>query len=105
MDSTIPTNMKTLDCIFGLSLIAAKPAAPTNPNPIPEPAAARPNAIPAPISLDDPASEVAPFSVCPNAELLYMNSILEVMAMVRRIRLTFCLLTPIIHWFEIEGHI
>ena len=51
MDSTIPTNMKTLDCIFGLSLIAANPAAPTNPKPIPEPAAARPNAIPAPINL------------------------------------------------------
>ena len=41
MDSTIPTNMKTLDCIFGLSLIAANPAAPTKPNPIPDPAAAR----------------------------------------------------------------
>ena len=104
MDSTIPTNMKTLDCIFGLSLIAAKPAAPTNPKPIPEPAAARPNAIPAPISFD-PESDVPPVSACPNAQLLYKNSMLEVIAMVRRITLTFSLLTPIIHWFEIEGHI
>lgn len=105
MDSTMPTNMKTLDCIFGLSLIAAKPAAPTNPKPIPEPAAARPNAIPAPINLADPASDVPPVSACPNAQLLYKNSMLKVIAMVRRITLTFSLLTPIIHWFEIEGHI
>ena len=63
MDSTIPTNMKTLDCIFGLSLIAAKPAAPTNPKPIPDPAAARPNAIPAPINLE-PSSEVPSVSAC-----------------------------------------
>lgn len=104
MDSTIPTNMKTLDCIFGLSLIAANPAAPTNPKPIPEPAAARPNAIPAPINFD-PESDVPPVSAWPNAQLLYKNSMLEVIAMVRRITLTFSLLTPIIHWFEIEGHI
>lgn len=54
MDSTIPTKMNTLDCIFGLSLIAARPAAPTKPSPIPAPAPARPKAKPAPISLDDP---------------------------------------------------
>ena len=52
IDSTIPTKINTLDCIFGLSLIAASPAAPTNPRPIPDPAAANPNAIPAPISLE-----------------------------------------------------
>ena len=105
MDSTIPTNMKTLDCIFGLSLIAAKPAAPTKPNPIPDPAAARPKAIPAPINFD-PASEVpSVLLACPNAQLLYKNSMLKVIAMVRRITLTLFLLTPIIHWFEIEGHI
>ena len=53
MDSTIPTKMKTLDCIFGLSLIAAKPAAPTNPKPMPAPAPAKPKASPAPISFED----------------------------------------------------
>ena len=58
IDSTIPTKMNTLDCIFGLSLIAARPAAPTNPSPIPAPAPARPKAKPAPISLDDPPSEL-----------------------------------------------
>lgn len=56
--------MKTLDCIFGLSLIAAKPAAPTNPKPIPDPAAASPKAIPAPISLDEPESEEPFVSAC-----------------------------------------
>ena len=54
IDSTMPTKMKTLDCIFGLSLIGAKPAAPTNPSPIPAPAPARPKAKPAPMSLAEP---------------------------------------------------
>lgn len=56
IDSTIPTMINTLDCIFGLSLIAASPAAPTKPRPIPAPNAARPNAIPAPISFDEAAA-------------------------------------------------
>jgi len=59
IDSTMPTKMKTLDCIFGLSLIAAKPAAPTNPSPIPAPAPARPKAKTAPMSLAEPPSEAA----------------------------------------------
>src|SRR5918995_1472579 len=53
IDSTIPTMINTLDCIFGLSLMAASPAAPTKPRPIPAPNAARPNAIPAPMSFDE----------------------------------------------------
>ena len=52
IDSTIPTIMNTLDCIFGLSLMAARPAAPTKPNPIPAPSAAKPKAIPAPINFE-----------------------------------------------------
>src|SRR5919199_5999729 len=55
----MPTKINTLDCILGLSLIAARPAAPTNPSPIPAPAPARPKAKPAPISFDEPASEPA----------------------------------------------
>lgn len=47
MDSTIPTKIKTLDCIFGFSLIAARPAAPTKPRPIPAPSPASPKANPA----------------------------------------------------------
>ena len=65
MDSTIPTKMKTLDCIFGLSLIAASPAAPTKPSPIPAPAPARPKANPAPISLDEPPTSEAPVVAFP----------------------------------------
>src|SRR5918998_283160 len=56
IDSTIPTIINTLDCIFGLSLMAARPAAPTKPRPIPAPNAARPNAIPAPMSFDEAAA-------------------------------------------------
>ena len=53
IDSTIPTIMKTLDCILGFSLIAARPAAPTKPRPKPAPSAARPKAMPAAINLNE----------------------------------------------------
>jgi hypothetical protein len=71
IDSTIPTIINTLDCIFGLSLIAASPAAPTKPRPIPAPNAARPNAIPAPISFE--AESEPAVSSCANAGVVWVG--------------------------------
>jgi hypothetical protein len=86
--------MKTLDCILGLSLIAASPAAPTKPSPIPAPAPARPKANPAPISLAEPPPSEAPDDVCaytgdgePNDDIVKVaeaTTIIRIGKMIRR---------------------
>ena len=102
MDSTIPTKMKTLDCIFGLSLIAASPAAPTKPSPIPAPAPARPKANPAPISLAEPPSE-APDVVCaytgdgePNDDIVKVAEATTIIRTGKKIRRDDDLFIPIL---------